>query len=511
MNWFDRVDLQQAVDNCTTDIHGDWYRDPWGWPEFNWILAVRPDLIQQNLNATGALRSSAIEVPKDRFGYRPASVLDPVDRITYQCLVDSLSQRLIGSMPPWVYGWRLSRTDPVKGLYVTSSMEWAYFRNHLHGLAVANEHAMVLDIASFFERIDPDLLGERVYSSVGGGASSRRLLSFIRGWQHNTGRSLGLPQRCSASSVLANMYLADLDNQLGSSGGRGIVENQFSIGEPTAATRWMDDLWIFAPDEGFLRTQQVEIHRSARDLGLDLNSGKTELLDQSSAIDRVRSFEHSAVDDSVKHGRLLDENLFPAFVQRIADLGEYASRTDIHFAMTRIRRSGRYDLMDMLWPLIHRMPHGADHFARGVRDSGAWRGAVDWYIDYKSGDWSTFDWAVAQFGTMFPANLDGIERLDVLTEGWAEDVIALKELPLLALASSRLASWEPGFALETIRVAGEGCDDPLKRRVLALAALDAGENSIRISSFLGEYRENYPLLELLRAREFARFQLTADY
>ena len=37
MDWLSVIDIKQALDNCRTDIIGDWFYDPWGWPELAWI------------------------------------------------------------------------------------------------------------------------------------------------------------------------------------------------------------------------------------------------------------------------------------------------------------------------------------------------------------------------------------------------------------------------------------------------------------------------------------------
>jgi hypothetical protein len=37
IDWMNTLELDRAVANCRTDIYGDWYRDPWSWPELEWI------------------------------------------------------------------------------------------------------------------------------------------------------------------------------------------------------------------------------------------------------------------------------------------------------------------------------------------------------------------------------------------------------------------------------------------------------------------------------------------
>src|SRR5689334_12681609 len=94
-------------------MQGDWYRDPWGWPEIAWVVKrKRADLLLPRINSDGVKQPAKLDVPKENFATRPAIVMDPLDRILYQALVDVESKKLIGALKPWVYGWRLVPDDP---------------------------------------------------------------------------------------------------------------------------------------------------------------------------------------------------------------------------------------------------------------------------------------------------------------------------------------------------------------------------------------------------------------
>src|SRR5207247_1765043 len=109
--------------------------------------------------STGVRASAPIDVPKSNFSTRPALVFDPIDRYCYQALIDATSVQMIGNLPPWAYGTRLARTDPVRGLYTTKN-EWLWYRERLQSLSQVNSHALVSDIVSFFASIPPDTLSE---------------------------------------------------------------------------------------------------------------------------------------------------------------------------------------------------------------------------------------------------------------------------------------------------------------------------------------------------------------
>ena len=91
IDWSAAIDLKQAVANVKAEIPGDWYQDPWGWPELHFLLDKRPDLIVDNCNASGTRAMALLDVPKENWGTRPAVVLDIADRLTYQAVTDRLS------------------------------------------------------------------------------------------------------------------------------------------------------------------------------------------------------------------------------------------------------------------------------------------------------------------------------------------------------------------------------------------------------------------------------------
>ena len=145
--------------------------DPWGWPELDW--AVRnPEELVARLSASGVRASALIDVPKSNFNTRPALVFDPLDRVSYQALVDATSVQLIGQLAPGAYGTRLSRTDPVRGLY-TIDNEWDWYRERLQSLNRVNDFALLTDIVSFFAIIPIKNLSEAIRHRANNGITKK--------------------------------------------------------------------------------------------------------------------------------------------------------------------------------------------------------------------------------------------------------------------------------------------------------------------------------------------------
>lgn len=146
IDWATALNFEQAAKNVRGDTYGDWYRDPWGWPENEWAAQRAPHVLTARLNDRGAKRALPIEVPKENFVLRPAMLLDPIDRLAYQALVDSLSTGLIADMREFVFGWRLPIEKPSKGAYAKNAKQWEGFRNRLQKFGDDYQYGLSTDI-----------------------------------------------------------------------------------------------------------------------------------------------------------------------------------------------------------------------------------------------------------------------------------------------------------------------------------------------------------------------------
>jgi len=499
-SWHQALDFNRAARNVHLEFTGDWYRDPWSWPEIAWVVAGDHALLLDRLEADGVHRVAKLEVPKENFGTRPAVVIPPLDRLVYQSLVDVASRSLIDGLPWWAYGWRLPRTAHEAGDYSPNSTEWRLYRNSLSQLAGRYSCGLVTDVVSFFASIPTERICEDAAATAGGRIGSR-LAAMLRGWSEIPGRS-GLPQRSSASAVLANRYLRPLDDTL-----EAISRRAAPSAKGATCLRWMDDVWIFGSDRGELRRGQVEIEGVVRDLGLDLGSGKTKVLEGASLVEAARSIEHSAVDVGLEEAPVDLEPLH-TLLSRIALDPESAPHSSIRFAARRIRDKKLWREADPLIRVAWQMPHGADHIGRLLRDSGKWQGLTDWYLDYVSSPWGCFDWSIGQLGGMFPGSG---EIPGAITQYFASVIPQHRELPLAAFAAHRLAAWRPNEARPVLRDAAKAAADPLERRCLVLALLQAGERRPLVRALLAEFPENRVTLRMLEDRGYRPLPVAADY
>lgn len=519
LDWQSVLDIDLAIANCRTDIFGDWHRDPWAWPELEWLgTDAGMPLVIERLNSRGVRRSRPIDVAKENFLTRPAVVFDPLDRLIFQALVDRSSAKLIGDMDPWVFSWRLSRRKAKSGRYTDNGDEWKSYRNSMSNLSDRFDLGLATDIVSFFESVPIESLCEEVAVELGAGLVTERLVDLVHSWSGIVGRK-GLPQRSWGSSVLANFYLRPVDDVLRRKGSfylrkpaRGRRIRHYGI------TRWVDDIWIFATREERLRATQLALQDGMRELGLHLHAGKTMVYEGEELQKAAKDLQRSAIDNELRDAPATTDEL-DALIAEILANPTSVSQTLVRLATVRMRSHRVFDRVDDFVEVAPAMPHCSQHLARLFRDSGKWRELEGWFIDYAQGDWAQISWAVAQLGTMFPSgskNGQGTPST-IVQEFFAEVLAGDKTVKcgaspsLTALLAQRVSQWDPPAARNILREQAPEADHPMDRRVLALAGLNAGERRAWASGVLSEFEENRVTQTFLQERRYRSVRPAADF
>ena len=505
INWLQALNPRQALANVHVDILGDWYRDPWSWPELAWVTNKATDRLVERLNETGSGRVVLIDVPKENFIVRPALLLDPLDRLAYQSIVDRLSLDLIGPMHGWTYGWRLSRARATRGKYTKNSTEWKHYRSRLEWLATRMPFGLTTDIVSFFGSVDIERLAHDLQGVVRADAIVGRLTDFLSSLQKLPARS-GLPQRCWASSVLAHFYLRAVDDLLESN-----AHDFEAVGVTSPATiRWMDDIWVFDEQSLPLRLLQLQLQDVLRERGLEMNGAKTVLYEGAELAQKAKALEHSAVDQALGRDPE-DDSLLKDLAAGLLSTPETASRTSLRFASTRMRKAKSFDLVGEFVDRALRMPHAADHLARLFRDSEAWRSLVGWYVTISKQHEISLTWTVYHLGTMFPSESQPPAEL----ASYWRDSLSAGQTPLLLvpLVTQRLAAWNPAVARPVFRAAAKlpTYEHPFALRALALAGLRAGLDATEVRRFLGRFKENDLTLRYLEWVGMKAPNVAADF
>lgn len=122
-------------------------------------------------------------------------------------------------------------------------------------------YVAMADVASFYEYVDHELLGNEVVELTG----DPSLATAIKGTLSELlGRRFGLPQGPHGSDVFANVYLSRVDRVLSRA---GIV-----------IARYNDDYLLEAATPARARRDLAALESSLRDLGLILNHEKTQII-----------------------------------------------------------------------------------------------------------------------------------------------------------------------------------------------------------------------------------------
>src|ERR1035438_653112 len=496
----------RAMANIRRDMTGDWYRDPWGWPEYTFLLPDQLGWFKRRARASGIRRVVNIEVPKENFGIRPAIIMEPLDRLLYQSLVDATALDLIGKLADWTYGWRLSRAKTRAGVYASQVREWERYRAYLKRASLMFDYGLKTDIVSCFACIPVDALCKNIETRAGSNQVTNRLTDMLLAFNCVPGRS-GLPQRSKASAALANMYLDQMDNVFteynATAAPSTIVE---SVGG-TLAVRWMDDFWAFGSDDGPLRSFQIDLQYLARTAGLELNLGKTRLYADDDLWSSVAKIEHSAVDAALDLDPS-DVEPLEHLIDQLVESPEKADRTSIRFAMTRMRREKLTSRLDDLLEVVPRMPHGADHIARVLQDFDIWRHHQEWFLNYANSIWGEVGWSVAQIGTMFPTM---IRPSKAIGDKFTQLLIERPSFPLFTLSAQRLSGWAPRRTRDLLHDMLDEVEHPQERRVMGLVATAVHEDRRFIRQILNECEENQLTLAMLEERSFEPLPPESDF
>jgi hypothetical protein len=492
------LDVHQAARNVRQDAEGDWYQDPWGWPEVEWLGYNQPQKVMERLRSASCSWTVPIDVSKKDGGIRPGMVINPLDRIAFQSLADELSIEAASHLPSWVHGWRMARVHPTKGVYESNKAEWKLFSRRVVTLCRAFRFTAHLDIQAFFSTVDTSRLLSQLGRRYRNAAVLDRLENYFEAW-HTCQNGLGIPQRSLASSVLAHAVLRPLDLYIDrlSSGGK------FAS---FTASRWMDDIWLHSNNEKELRSCVTEIESALAQLRLSLNSEKTQVFkseDAEAVVQLVDVYEENA-----------EEDVAPT-LRELLDEAEDAPPFRIGLEVAKLL--GRKDFE----PFRHistdrwlRMGYLARSFAKAFRDSGEWKRFADTYIEFVHRHVSGENLTVASWAEMFPNNPEG--EAQKVQELFSQHIVDDAQRILTPLAAQRLAAWRSRFGLGNLAELAllktpADQSDIFRLRGIAFSALQAGISKDKVSAIAVQMDDDV-IQHFLKDRNFeppptsARFQ-----
>ena len=488
------------------EIYGDWYRDPWGWPEVltpTFIANIDAEL-HLGIDKKDAATSldpffHRMEVPKSYLGVRPAVVQDPMSRLAYNAAVLKAVGKLHTDLQPWVFGWRLRDGEVSK-----NKPEWSAYVESLPTEG-AGGHGLVTDITSFFASIDLVRLLQIVGAAAGKTVPREIIATVVDTHSRMLGRS-GLPQRSFASAILANCYLQPIDDALNAAA---------SDWDIARVRRWMDDISAEG-EEDALYGLLLDLQDRARQIGLELNSSKTHLTDASETARDLRSETLNTIEVEFRKMKLSeysDEEVVVPDDSVLIDLEREILNDPMTFGRPVIRSVlhslTKYELFDSSpeWRSIaHHVPHVADNLGRYLRGSinASWSGpevsdCVDWFTKYVSSTYGRQNWVTSQFALAFDD--DTSPRIKDVLVRWLESSTDLQQV---AIAAERIGAMDPSSARYAMASRADGTSDPLLLRIFALGLLRAKADRATVAAILERDKRNALLTHYLEP-EFYQF------
>lgn len=503
------LDIEAAASVLRSELYGDWYRDPWGWPEFREEFArqLTPEDLGVGPVDGGAIgfrrmpHFQALSMPKMQLGTRPAVDQDPASRIAYTAAALAVAKPLHRNLSEWVFGWRF-RDDELS----PSTTEWAAYQAHARR-AVWESHSLQTDITSYFASLDVGKFAIFLEDRIGNSVPVRVINQTLSTHDALAGRR-GFPQRSSASALLANVAMGPIDDAMAAA---------MSGGRINAVRRWMDDISAEG-DKAALFRLFLEIQAGARQVGLELNASKTGIFGGDEIYARLQSENRTRVEPTTtRHIRAeyVDEAFSPVEHEELLELEDEllndpdrASRGHGKLALRSLREYEIFDRLSEWVGVAERLPHLADSLSRYFADARLHNAhgsdAVEGrFLQYVDSPWSRLDWARAQLALSFSSD-DIPDAVVAILWDWLESATDVQSL---AVATQRLASRDPGRFRAVIRQRVDSVADPLTLRVFGLGLVTAGDTRAMIRSILR--RSPYTAITL-KYLEFVGWRLPAS-
>ena len=215
-------------------------------------------------------------VPKQRYGFRLATQLDPLDMIFYFGLFLEAGEKIentrLKSNRNVSFSYRFA-PDSNNYLVFDTNVNFSKFQTYCSELANNHEFVVVTDIADFYPRIYLHRLENALSASLTMLPDhSKAIIKLIKGWNQNV--SYGIPVGNSPSRLLAEIVIDDIDRTL--------------LAEGMIFTRFVDDYRIFCDSRQEAYKCLARLANALHDShGLTLQAQKTKILTRQEFIDQM--------------------------------------------------------------------------------------------------------------------------------------------------------------------------------------------------------------------------------
>lgn len=267
------LDWNLALRRFARDIRDDFFPDPIRFGDLTRDRAATLAKLAPQLETFSPVAATIYDVPKRGLTLRCCLHLRPIDRLVYQALVDALADDIEGKLSPAVYNNRL-RGPGHDWMFKSGVQSWKRFESDVAADLRASPNSIVVctDIAQFFEHLDLYKLRRHLEMLCEPLTDRKRsvidtLIKCLQVW--SPFKHKGLPQNMDPSSCIGSAFLDYVDKRM--------------LAEGYKYRRYMDDIRVVVSNESEARVAIKRLTSYLRDVGLGLNSAKTEMLLPASA------------------------------------------------------------------------------------------------------------------------------------------------------------------------------------------------------------------------------------
>ncbi|MBP8083763.1 MAG: RNA-directed DNA polymerase [Spirochaetes bacterium] len=287
-----RLPIETAAIRVSKITYNSLIFDPVGYEEYFWFCENhRTELIKLIALKYNPIRQITYNMPKRSFTFRPVGYLNPIDSIMYQSIVDLIIKYKRKKFSNNVYS-NIINDIKMSDVFHEPVIHWIEMRNNLrHQNNKGNNYYFNSDISGFFENIKIKKLMTLVDFYVGKKETKylEQLSIMLEKWHF--ANSQGLIQPHNASAILAKIYLSRVDSEFCHYGKR--------------YSRYVDEFHILSDNRTEILRSSITLSNQLRDLGLNLNSSKSEYLENDeilSAIDGEQDFyQHVNYTSNILH------------------------------------------------------------------------------------------------------------------------------------------------------------------------------------------------------------------
>ncbi|MCY1190685.1 group II intron reverse transcriptase/maturase [compost metagenome] len=293
------IDVDSVLQHLNQDMRDDWFTDTLQHKDLLSNKKSLNDVLLELLSEgngqyIGSLRN-VYNIPKKGLGIRYSLETDFYDRFVYQAICTFLIPFYDPLLSHRVLSHRFNKDRKSEKYIFKSRIElWQTFEG-VTKTALSNEQSLLAtDLINCYENITIETIRtafERSIEHINTSGPNKVLIrnavqtlcNLLSRWGYSERH--GLPQNRDASSFIANVVLNDIDHEM--------VRQGYDY------YRYVDDIRVICPNTRVAKRALTELINQLRNVGMNINSGKTKILTKGSTPNEIDEFFPTSDDRSI--------------------------------------------------------------------------------------------------------------------------------------------------------------------------------------------------------------------